>query len=170
MFIQTGKQQQDQHGVNIMTILPSGQVQITNSQTGETKIVDPSALGGINPFLANQYNAALANQMAVQKANKASSATSAGNDILQPPPGAGTTTTTGAGGATTTSKKKTPNPASFQQSVPQVSIPQAPGMSQLTQGNQLAQQPQNNTPWIGSQITDMFKAPQLNVAAAPPGY
>ena len=38
-----------------MTILPSGQVQITNKATGETKVVDPTDLGNYNPALVSQY-------------------------------------------------------------------------------------------------------------------
>jgi len=156
-----------------MTILPSGQVQITNNQTGETKIVDPSALGGINPFLANQYNAALANQMAVQAANKKNAAASTTGDMTLQGPTDPNATTPGAPqlGNGNDVLNKTMKPGKTQ-TKPQVSvsIPQAAGMSQLNQGNQLAQQPQNNTPWLGSQIADMFKAPQLNVTATPAGY
>ncbi len=53
---------------------------------------------------------------------------------------------------------------------PKVSIAPAAGMSQLTQGNQLAQQSNNGGSWIGSDIANMFKAPNLNIAAKPPGY
>lgn len=59
---------------------------------------------------------------------------------------------------------------------PQLAVKIAPtaGMSQMTQGNQLTGQPQQNSPWIGQQIVsgiqNMFKAPQLNIPAKPAGY
>lgn len=55
-----------------------------------------------------------------------------------------------------------------------VKISQPVGMNQLTQGNQLASQPQTNSPWLGSQIwnglTSFFKAPNLQATSKPPGY
>ncbi len=67
-----------------MTILPNGQVQITNNQTGEVRTVDPGQLTSFSPILANQY---FAYQSMQKELNKGSGAASAGaaNDILQGP-------------------------------------------------------------------------------------
>lgn len=161
------------HGVKNMQVLGNGQVQITNNQTGETKVVDPMQLGSISPFLANQYFAYQTMQKALDKSSAAASTGS--SDILQGP--ADNSMTMGSSGNPTTG----PNPASFASPIKPkpkqapVKITPAAGVNQqINQGNQLAQQPQNNTPWLGSQIvngiSNFFKAPQLNTTSTPPGY
>lgn len=115
-------------------------------------------------------------------------------DVHTPAAGSGTGASTGTGlqGPTGTTPLTTTDPnspdlsglAQFQSPIkPQpkpvaqkpVVIPQAAGVNQqLTGGNQLTQQPQNNTPWLGSQIVsgiqNFFKAPNLNIQSKPPGY
>lgn len=60
-----------------MKLLPNGQVQITNNQTGEVRTVDPAMLGSYSPILANQYFAYMTAQKAL---NKASGGSSSGTD------------------------------------------------------------------------------------------
>lgn len=66
-----------------MTILPNGQVQITNNKTGETRTVDPAMLGSYSPILANQYFSYMTAQKSLDKASGGSSVT--GDLTLQAP-------------------------------------------------------------------------------------
>lgn len=123
---------------------------------------DPAQVGGMIQKMYPQYanfDAATLGQRWISLHTPQAAAGSGTSDLTLSPGASVTSTDPNAPDLSGLAKFATPI-----KQQPQVNVKIAPtvGMSQLTQGNQLAQQPQNNTPWIGSQISNMFEVPQLN--------
>lgn len=89
-----------------------------------------------------------------------------GTDVLSGPVGTTPTTTTDPNAPDLSGLSKFQTLIQQPKPQPSVKIPQAVGMNQLTQGNQLAQPTNNNGAWVGSDIANMFKAPNLQAKSS----
>lgn len=143
-----------------MQILPNGQVQITNNQTGETRTVDPTQLASFSPFLANQYYAYMTQQKALDKGKGAAGT---GTDVLQAPDGTPPPPSTNQSTPDLSGLAKFAKPLQQKQQAPQIIISGLTGNNpmgtQLTPMTQpVQQQPQKPQQPQGLSTFDISKA------------